>query len=269
MIISLDRNTRLAALGMALVLAGSADAQHLGDIALGIAGPADAAEIATGVWEPATGMMTPARVFGGLFGDTGFAGFTANPGFDAPPGTFATGTRIGFDALAGVQKFVGDALVPGTGAWVEVSFLTLSAVIEDEPTPGFDLAVSSSGGFHRHLNFMLGDASGELPAPGVYVLELSLYSTDPMVAASEPFWIAFGHEVPIVEVEAATEWIEANLDPPTCPGDLDGDGSVGGGDLANLLAGWGTTQPDLDGDGVVGGSDLAIQLSNWGSFCGP
>ncbi|MHC4832966.1 MAG: hypothetical protein ACYTFH_03530 [Planctomycetota bacterium] len=58
--------------------------------------------------------------------------------------------------------------------------------------------------------------------------------------------------------------------PPPCPADLDGDGSVGGADLAILLADWGDgsgsgTSSDLDGDGTVGGADLAVLLAAWGS----
>ncbi len=51
-----------------------------------------------------------------------------------------------------------------------------------------------------------------------------------------------------------------------CPADFDGDGTVSGGDLATLLAAWGTTNPkiDLTGDGTVGGDDLAVLLSAWG-----
>jgi len=50
------------------------------------------------------------------------------------------------------------------------------------------------------------------------------------------------------------------------PGDLDGDGVVGGADLARLLAAWGNAggPEDLDGDGVVGGADLTVLLANWG-----
>ena len=51
------------------------------------------------------------------------------------------------------------------------------------------------------------------------------------------------------------------------PADLDGDGSVGAGDLAILLAGWGACAgcpADLDGDGSVGASDLASLLAAWG-----
>ena len=47
--------------------------------------------------------------------------------------------------------------------------------------------------------------------------------------------------------------------------DLDGDGRVGGADLAILLNGWampGAT--DLDWSGATGGADLARLLSSWG-----
>jgi len=51
----------------------------------------------------------------------------------------------------------------------------------------------------------------------------------------------------------------------TIPGDLDGDGSVGGGDLTILLSNWGASgDGDIDGDGMIGGADLSILLSNWG-----
>ena len=50
-------------------------------------------------------------------------------------------------------------------------------------------------------------------------------------------------------------------------GDLDGDGAVGGADLASLLGAWGTggVPADLDLDGTVGGTDLATMLGNWSS----
>ncbi len=55
----------------------------------------------------------------------------------------------------------------------------------------------------------------------------------------------------------------------TIPGDLNGDGSVGGADLGILLSEWGPCDDpddcpaDLNGDGTVGGADLGILLSNW------
>ena len=56
-----------------------------------------------------------------------------------------------------------------------------------------------------------------------------------------------------------------------CPGDLDGDGSVGGADLAGLLSAWGVCPleapclGDLNLDGVVDGADLPILLAHWGA----
>ena len=48
-------------------------------------------------------------------------------------------------------------------------------------------------------------------------------------------------------------------------GDLNGDGVVGGPDIAILLASWGAAKvpADLDLDGTVGGVDLAILLGGW------
>ena len=54
-----------------------------------------------------------------------------------------------------------------------------------------------------------------------------------------------------------------------CTADIDGDGAVGGTDLAALLAYWMTDNPtaDLDDSGQVNGVDLATLLSQWGFDC--
>ncbi len=50
-----------------------------------------------------------------------------------------------------------------------------------------------------------------------------------------------------------------------CPADLDGNGEVGPGDLAILLANWGGDDVgDFDGDCIVGPADLAFLLAEWG-----
>ena len=55
--------------------------------------------------------------------------------------------------------------------------------------------------------------------------------------------------------------------PPSIPGDLDGDGDVGGADLGLMLASWGACPApcpaDLNGDGQVGGADLGQLLAGW------
>ncbi len=50
-----------------------------------------------------------------------------------------------------------------------------------------------------------------------------------------------------------------------CIFDLDGNGSVGTGDLLTLFAQWGTDgSADFDGSGEVGTGDLLILFANWG-----
>lgn len=255
-----------ASIAATLAMAAIASAQfHAGDIGLLV----HEERIETGEFDPSSGELAPIRVFGGTFGDSGFPGFTANPGFDAPAGTFVSGTRVGFDAVAGLRRFTGEGLEIAGDAQLRVSFLTLSRTIGAVPVAGFDLAVQSNGGFHRHLNFTLEGVGEPLPPPGVYVVEFELYATDAAVERSEPFFIALDFEAGEAARQQAIDWIVANLLVPPCPGDLDGDGTIGGGDLAVLLAGWGGSTPDLDGDGVVGGSDLAVLLSSWGEPCGP
>jgi FG-GAP-like repeat len=62
-------------------------------------------------------------------------------------------------------------------------------------------------------------------------------------------------------------------EPPPCPGDVDGDGSVTLSDLSVLLANFGLSSGatradgDLDGDEDVDLSDLATLLANFGTTC--
>ncbi|MFO0872412.1 MAG: GC-type dockerin domain-anchored protein [Phycisphaerales bacterium] len=55
--------------------------------------------------------------------------------------------------------------------------------------------------------------------------------------------------------------------PGGCPADINGDGTVDGGDLGLLLAafGGGSVAADVNQDGTVDGSDLGIVLAAWGT----
>jgi FG-GAP-like repeat len=64
--------------------------------------------------------------------------------------------------------------------------------------------------------------------------------------------------------------IETILCPEACSGDLSGDGSVDGADLAVMLGIWGNSGTpgfpgDLNGDGTIDGADLAGLLGAWGA----
>lgn len=55
-----------------------------------------------------------------------------------------------------------------------------------------------------------------------------------------------------------------------CPTDIDGDGTTGPSDLAQLLGAWGPCDPDpcaadIDTDGQVDSADLALLLGAWGA----
>ena len=249
------------AAAIAASLALTAAAQHAGDMALVIVDGA----ITTNALEGAS--STPERVFAATFGDTGVARFTSNPGFEALPGTFAAGSRVGFTPRAGLRRFLDGGLSPVVAEELEIKFLTLASVVGSDFTAGFDLAVQSNGGWHRHLNFTLRAAGGKLPPTGIYVAELELYSNDGVTLPSAPFWIVFNDGRPAADVEEAMAWVTANLaqgDSP-CPGDLNGDGEAGAADLATLLSAWGSPGADLTADGDTNAADLAVLLSAWGA----
>lgn len=72
---------------------------------------------------------------------------------------------------------------------------------------------------------------------------------------------------PVAEVNAYRGvWLYIPAPTPSCPADLNGDGSVGPADLATLLNAWGTAAAaaDLNGNGVVDAPDLSAMLSAWG-----
>ena len=262
--------SRLRSIGTALALAigSTASAQHAGDVGLRIAaGSIETTEIAAG------GYGAPQRVFPGSFGDTGVAWFTANPGYDAAAGTFATGTRVGIRFSDAVLVWDGTAFVPTSptgalsGERLRISFLTANATSGAGPAPGIDLAVQADGGWHRHFNMTLLAAPGSAaPDVGVYLVALEAYSTASGVAASAPYWLVLnGGDTPERHADAIAA-AEAMANPPACPADLDGDGSVGGADLGLLLGAWGASGPgDLDGSGTVNGSDLGLLLGAWGA----
>lgn len=79
-----------------------ARAQHVGDIFVTL----DSNRIVTGVISPDQTTDTSVRVYPSTFGDSGFPGFTANPGYDADH-IFNPAYRIGFDLLSPLQYWNG------------------------------------------------------------------------------------------------------------------------------------------------------------------
>jgi hypothetical protein len=261
----LSQSTLLSGVALA-ACAAVAHAQHAGDIGLTVG--ADGA-IVTHLISGSS--LVPERVFTAAFGDTGVPNFTQNPGFDAGSGTFPVTARIGFDFRAPLQRWTGDAFAathpqdPLLGERLRASFISLSATTGAAPVAGFSLAVQGDGGWHRHISWTLVPATGaSAPASGVYLVELSLWCTDPGIGGSEPFWIVMSAGARAADIELATQWVRDAIR-GACPADLDGTGTVDGLDLAALLANWGGAgDGDIDGNGTVDGVDLSSVLAAWG-----
>lgn len=61
-------------------------------------------------------------------------------------------------------------------------------------------------------------------------------------------------------------WLYLPAPTPSCPADLNDDGTVGPADLAALLSAWGASgSADLNGSGAVDAPDLAAMLAEWGA----
>lgn len=253
------RLTVTIALFAGVLLAGRADAQHAGDIGLRVVN--DQLEVYGPLGEP----EDSDGVYLGVFGDTGFPGYTPNPGFDASPGTLPSG-RIGFTYLDGLKRWDAEESVwldvEQVGESLRVSFITVETIIEDDPIVGFSLAVQPDGGWHRHVNFELQPDGDGVRTPGVYRIDLSLYA-DMGLAESEPFTILFDYEADPEEVSSA---LDSMYEDDSCPADYDGSGAVDGGDLSVLLGAWASSDPtvDLSGNDFVDGQDLSILLGLWG-----
>jgi hypothetical protein len=102
---------------------------------------------------------------------------------------------------------------------------------------------------------------------GAILVELPCGRVEIVGVITEP-----DHGVLIAQFEGNSTFPIPVYDDP-CPGDLNGDGMVDGGDLGQLLLDWGTPGcvgkspclADLDCNGAVDGADLGILLLAWGS----
>jgi len=169
---------------------------------------------------------------------------TEQPGFNSGPGTFSTGTAVGFSILDALKRWSGDGfdpLLPATEEMMTVSFLQRLSQTGSGIVTGFDFPPASDGSWHRHLMFALSGPGQFAPRKGMYLLELGFYSTNPAVSGSYPVYIVFNvDDEP--NHELALEWVHENLAGPVCmqkpAGDLNGDCRVDLHDFALFADSW-------------------------------
>jgi hypothetical protein len=172
------------------------------------------------------------------------------PNIDIPStgGNFATSGRA--DLVAAV--FEGYLLVPATGLW------TLSTESDDGSRLLVDgeLVVNNDG-----LHGMV-DRSGQVALEAGYHRIRVEFFENYGGAGEVVRWQGPGTAREVIPPGAfAKGGTVMQLD-------LNGDGDVGGADLAIVLGSWGPVPPgtpaDFDRNGTVNGADLARILSNWG-----
>jgi len=169
---------------------------------------------------------------------------TDEPGFDSAPGTFSTGTTVGFSILDALKRWNGNGfepLLPATEETMIISFLQRLSQTGSGFVAGFDFPPAGDGSWHRHLIFTLSGSGPNAPRKGIYLLELGFYSTNPAVSGSYPVYIVFNVDDKPSD-ELALEWVHENLASPVCmqrpAGDLNGDCRVDFHDFALFAESW-------------------------------
>lgn len=99
--------------------------------------------------------------------------------------------------------------------------------------------------------------------------EWGTFSTE-VVATSTTAQVRLRGETNGTDIDWVIDNISLASASPLCLGDVSGNHSVDGVDLAALLGTWGTNGQgefdcDIDNDGIVSGTDLTIVLVGWGA----
>lgn len=154
------------------------------------------------------------RVFEGDFNLVGTAVAAEEPGYYFEAGSAFAGSRIGFNIRTAVREWSisaqnFDAVSPLTITIGDVVLGVVTTPIADPPTPvpGLSIVVPQAGvDFHFPM-----ELNGT--APGIYLLELELFTEIPSTARSLPYWAVLNYGLDPSEHEASIDWVRQNLVP--------------------------------------------------------
>ena len=221
-----------AALGI-VAAAPSASAQH-SDVDVRVEG----GRLVTGAHNDTTGEeIEYQRVFGYDFGEDPLDPFFAgDPGFGAEVGSgLPAGSLLSFMIPSASSSGVPSNL----SYWGGTGPVTFGAAPGGETlafnlgsqnalagggtgeVAGFNIATVADGGtLHRHLNALLNGADGNNdptdgspPADGIYLVPITLRSSDPSIAASDPIYVVFNNGLTEDQHDAAIEYVTATIVP--------------------------------------------------------
>ncbi len=183
----------VAALTVCLIGASAqADGLHEGDFVL--------------TYDEAAGSMTIAPpVKTGVFGDSGWPNYTADPGIDSVIGELPAGESIAFDVLGPVRKWDGSTFDAIAQETITIGYGPASVTTSPHgPVTGFAINASSSGEFHVHYDFTLNDPA----EAGIYLLDMELYFQDTEETRSNPFYFVFSQDGSQADLDEAVYYVE-------------------------------------------------------------
>lgn len=224
--------------------------------------------IQSGWPDPVTGDPAfPVRVFAAWFGE--LPDFTNDPGFDSEVGTFSPGSVNGFNIRRALRLWNGVDFNQIPDEQIEMRFGPLGPIstpTDDTPVEGFGLSVSPGGIWHHHIGFTLTQPA----RAGIYLLELELWSDQPGLLTSDPFWIVFNQNEPDSVLDEAIAWVQDHLaGGGSCPGDVNGDGTLDVRDFFAFVSLFAIGDPaaDLNADGRVDVLDFFFFVSAFAQSC--
>ena len=201
----------------------------------------------------------------------------------APGGSTSAGSASIYDLDNSLGKFVFNSqlfVVSGQAGDQFGASVVLKSSALLIGAPGVDAGAGSSQLTNRGLAYLF---TRDLTSCQIWTQGLS-YFPPPNANVAEA---AFGSAIDLTSGDVAISAPKGDnqqlgqgvaftfvLNTVSCPTDLNGDGGVGGADIAVLFSHWGGCGPndqvaDFNHDGCVNGGDLAYILSDWGAcICG-